>query len=447
MSKRFALAALLLSSFAAANIYQVPLGSSPFPTDYDFTTKWDDPACTVSRSTAFDVLDGPNNFSTSPWDPPQSVKISPMINKTNWEQWEFDGLSPTGNSFILMSFTRDYSLYFFGQGNLRIELYMTLPDGRSVRELDNVKESAVIDCPGYTAGLWNSSDRSYSFHVTKDLKHAQLGFDSWRAKGTYRLSATTPAVHADGSVWDPEGRGKTADAAAGGELEPTELSPGLYYSVPVAGGEVEVNLTTSSGRKLAFRGRGGSTRLWAKDGWLKVAQRWTAIRAWAGPYTFTYWEVVSRDAAHWGKTFVSGHLFHNDRLVVGTRLGNASATDDYVRLTANYGGEIHGRFADKNTGHTLEFGAPGRDRTWRFEMQHTMTQYEMGVGGGDGLSGFANRVFGGEVGDGLQYEGRGQTEQTSFPEYIPQWVAWLIFGVGFLGAGKDYALGAVSYFF
>ncbi|KAK4150735.1 hypothetical protein C8A00DRAFT_17792 [Chaetomidium leptoderma] len=445
MSKRFALAALFLSSFAAANVYQVPLGSSPFPTDYDFTTKWDDPACTVSRSTAFDVLDAPNSFSTSPSDPPQSVKISPMINKTNWEQWEFDGLSPTGNSFILMSFTRDYSLYFFGQGNLRIELYMTLPDGTSVRELDNVKESAAIDCPGYTAGLWNSSDRSYSFHVTKDLKHAQLEFDSWRAKGTYKLSATTPAVHADGSVWDPEG-GDTADVAAG-ELEPTELSPGLYYSVPVAGGEVEVDLTTSSSRKLSFRGRGGSTRLWAKDGWLKVAERWTAIRAWAGPYTFTYWEVVSRGAAHWGKTYVSGHLFHNDQLVVGTRLGNASATDDYIRITANYGGEIHGRFDDKNTGHTLEFGSPGRDRTWRFEMQHTMTQYEMGVGGGDGLSGFANRVFGGEVGDDHQYEGRGQTEQTSFPEYIPQWVAWLIFGVGFLGSGKDYALGAVSYFF
>ncbi|KAL8409290.1 hypothetical protein RB594_007651 [Gaeumannomyces avenae] len=274
-------------------------------------------------------------------------------------------------------------------------------------ELDNVRESAAIDCPGYAAGLWNSWDQSYSFHVTKDPKHAQLGFDSWRAKGTYKLSATTPAAHADGSVWDPEGRGgDTADVAAG-ELEPTELSPGLYYSVPVAGGEVD----------------------------LKVAERWTAIRAWAGPYTFTYWEVASRGAAHWGKTFVSGHLFHNNRLVLGTRLGNASATDGHILITPNYGGEIHGRFDDKNTGHTLEFGSPGRGRTWRFEMQHTMMQYEMGVFGGDGLTGFANRVFGGEVGGDHQYE------------YISQWVAWLIFGVGFLGSGKDCTLSAVSYFF
>ncbi|EJT79056.1 hypothetical protein GGTG_04145 [Gaeumannomyces tritici R3-111a-1] len=66
----------------------------------------------------------------------------------------------------------------------------------------------------------------------------------------------------------------------------------------------------------------------------------------------------------------------------------------------------------------------------------------MGVGGGDGLTGFANRVFGGEVGGDHQYEGRGQTEQISFPEYIPQWV---IFGVGFLGSGKDHALSALEW--
>jgi hypothetical protein len=316
---------------------------------------------------------------------------------------------------------------------------MTLADGTSFRELDNVDESTVIDCPGYTAGLWNSSDKSYSFHVTKDLKHAKLEFDSWRARGTYKLSATTPPVHADGSAYDPEG-GNSADGGA----DATELSPGLYYSVPVAGGTVEVDVVTSSGRKLSIRGRGGSTRLWAKEGWLKITERWIAIRAWAGPYTFTYWDVVSRKDT--GKRYFSGHLFYNDQLLVGTRAGNVSDTDDYARITANFDGEISGRFDDNNTGHTLEFASPARDKKWQFELQHTMTQYEMGVGGGLGLSGFANRVVGREVGD-HQYEGRGQTEQTAFPEYVSQWVTWLIFGVGFLGPGKDYALAAVSYFF
>jgi hypothetical protein len=60
------------------------------------------------------------------------------------------------------------------------------------------------------------------------------------------------------------------------------------------------------------------------------------------------------------------------------------------------------------------------------------------------MSDFANRVFGGEVG-GDQYEGRGLTEQAVFPEYIPQWAVWLLYGVGFLGTGKDYAMDFVSY--
>jgi len=434
MSKTFALVALF-SSLAAANLYQVPIGSQPFPPDYDFTTNWDDDSCTISRSKAFDILEGPNTFSTAADAHINSPKITPLINRTNWEQWEFDGLSHNGLSLFLTSFSRDYSYHFFGKGNLRMEVYMNLADGTSVRELDYVDESIVIDCPTYTAGIWNSSDKSYSFHATKDLKHTKLTFDSWRVNGTYKLSATTPPVHADGSLWDPEGGDKPGV---------TELSPGLYYSIPVVSGEMEVDAVVSGGRKLGFRGRGGSTRLWASDGWLGITEGWKAIRAWAGPYTFTYWHVTSRK--DWGKMFYSGHLFYNDQLLVGTRVGNVSDTDDYARITANFDAGISGRFADKNTGNTLEFVSPSRDKKWRFELEHILVQYEMGVGNGDGLSGFANRVVGGEVG-GLQYEGRGQTEQTLFPEYVSQWVTWLIFGVGFLGPGKDYALEFVSWFF
>ncbi|KAB5576165.1 hypothetical protein GE09DRAFT_1281874 [Coniochaeta sp. 2T2.1] len=434
MSKTLAFAALF-SSFAAANLYQVPLGSSPFPIDYDFTTRWDDDSCTISRSTAFELHDGPNTFSTAPSDPINSVKITPAINKTNWEQWEFDALSHTGLSFLMAIFSRDNSLYFFGKGNLRMELFMTLPDGTRIQELDYVKESTVIDCPGYTAGIWNSSGKSYSFYTTKDLKYTKLEFDAPRIRGTYKLSSTTPPHHADGSAYDPKG-GNNADAA--------QISPDFYYSVPVAGGEVEVDTVLGSGKKLSFSGRGGSARLWAQQGWLGISESWIAIRAWAGPYTIAYWDVVSRVGADTGKKFFSGHLFYNDQLLVGTRVGNVSDTEDYVRITHKYDGEISGTFDDKNTGHVFEFASPSRDKKWRFEMQHTMKQYELGVGGGLGMSDFANRVFGGEVG-GEQYEGRGLTEQAAFPEYVPQWAVWLLYGVGFLGTGKDYAIDFVSY--
>jgi hypothetical protein len=85
MSGRFALAALF-SAAAVANVYQTPLVSD-FPTDLN--EEWDD-KCTISKSTAFEVYDGLNDFSTSPSEHIHSVKIKPGINSTNWEQWEFD---------------------------------------------------------------------------------------------------------------------------------------------------------------------------------------------------------------------------------------------------------------------------------------------------------------------------------------------------------------------
>ncbi|XWW99245.1 hypothetical protein V2A60_007254 [Cordyceps javanica] len=338
MFKTLAYAALL-SSFAAANLYQVPLSPSKFLVNDDFTPKWDDKSCTISRSTAYEVHEGPNTFSTSASDPINSIKISPVINKTNWEQWEFDGISHTGISLMMVMFSRDHSFYFFGKGNLRMEMFMTTPDGKHHTELQYLEESIILDCPDYTYGLWNSSDKSYSFYTTKDLKHTKLVFDSPGIRGTYKLTATTPPVHADGSAPDPD-RGNAAEA--------TELSPDLYYSVPVAGGEVEMDAVLPFGRKLAFKGRGGSARLWAKQGWLGLSASWVALRAWAGPY-------------------------------------------------------------------------------------------ELGVGEGLGMSDFADRVVGGEV-NGPQYEGRGLTEQAKFPEYIPQWAIFLLYGVGFFGNGKDYVV-------
>jgi hypothetical protein len=437
MSRTIVLAAVVLfTSLGAANLHQLPLGSTPFPTDHDFATEWDSDACTISKSTAFEIHEGPNIFSTSPSTPINSVKIAPAINKTNWEQWEFDGLSHTGLSFLMVLFSRDYSYYFFGKGNLRVEIFITLPDGSRIQELDYVKESTVVDCPGYTAGTWSSPGKTYKFHTSKDLKHTTMEFDAPRIRGTYKLSATTPPHHADGSHYSPKEGSTSADAAL--------FSPDFYYSVPVAGGEVEVDTVLGSGKKLVFKGRGGSARLWALQGWLGVSESWMATRAWAGPYTIVYWDMVSRVGQHAGKKFFAAHLFHNDELLVGTRLGNASATEDHVRMTQVYGGEIAGSFTDKNTGHVFEYTSPKQGKTWRFEMQHIMKQYELGVGGGLGMSDFANRVFGGEVG-GHQYEGRGLTEQAVFPEYIPQWAIWLLYGVGFLGTGKDYAMDFVSY--
>ncbi|KAK2780884.1 hypothetical protein FQN53_000907 [Emmonsiellopsis sp. PD_33] len=129
--------AALFFSFAAANLYKVPLGSSESPTDDDLEPRWDDASCTISRGTAYDVLEGPSNFSWSPSDPINSIKIDPLVNKTNWEQWEFDGISHTGFPLMMVMFPQGYSCYFFSKGNLRMEMFMTTADG-------NLKASAIL---------------------------------------------------------------------------------------------------------------------------------------------------------------------------------------------------------------------------------------------------------------------------------------------------------------
>ncbi|KUJ20446.1 uncharacterized protein LY89DRAFT_578802 [Mollisia scopiformis] len=427
MSNFFTVTALF-SAVAVAFVSQVPL-TPPFPDRLN--EEWDD-SCSISKSTAFEVYDGLITFSTSQSDHINSVKILPAVNSTNWEQWEFDGLSHTGLSGLLMAFSRDPSYAFFGQGNLRVEFYITLGDGTVIQELDYLKESYIIDCPDFTAGVWNSSDRSYSFHVTKDLKYAKLKFDSWRVRGGFTMSSSTPPHNADGSPWIPEG----------GNAKATELSPGMFYALPMGGAAVEVDATLGSGRRIVFSGRGGSTRLWATEGWLKICDGWKVIRAWAGPYSLVYWDLVSR--MDWGVKYVSAHLFYDDQLVVGTNVGNVSETEDYVLATDRFDGELHGRYKDKNTGHIFEFVSPTQDRRWKFELEHMITQYEMGAGGGFGMTGFANRVTGGEVGE-IQYEGRAQSEQTFWPEYIEEWKIWLVYGAGFLGKGKTQFMKLMGY--
>jgi hypothetical protein len=78
-------------------------------------------------------------------------------------------------------------------------------------------------------------------------------------------------------------------------------------------------------------------------------------------------------------------------------------------------------------------------------VQHIKNEFETGFGEGTGLSGFANRVVGGEVG-GTQCEGRAFSEQVVLPEVIKQWQVWIVYGVGFLTRGRNFVMDLVPYF-
>ncbi|KAL9120567.1 MAG: hypothetical protein Q9187_002876 [Circinaria calcarea] len=305
---------------------------------------WDE-SCTTSRITAFEQADGPVNFSTSTSasDYLEHPKIS-AVNATAWEQWEFDSVSDSVLGGIMVGFSRDASYAFFGQGNLRIEFYVVLSDGSVIQELEYVSESTIVDCGNFVTGTWNSTRRTYSFQVSKDMKHARLYFDSPRVQGSFTLT-------------------------------------------PVA-------------------------------------------------------------SPHFpnGDLFPSDKLFKDGKRLLTTQLGNVFETDDYVLFTDELDGELRSSLADHSTGHVLEFVAPGRGKRWHFLVQHMKKQFEMGLGGDSGLTGFTNRVIGGMVG-GTQYEGRALSEQVVLPKTIAQWRIWIVLGIGFLNRGKGFVMNLVGYIF
>jgi hypothetical protein len=173
----------------------------------------------------------------------------------------------------------------------------------------------------------------------------------------------------------------------------------------------------------------------------KIWDGWHVVHANVGLYTLAYWEPVSR--LEKGVKYYSAQLFQNGELIAATQIGVMSKVD-YVLFTDVIGGELSGKLADKNTGHVLEFVSPTRGKSWIFELQHITKQFEMSLSGGTGLTGFANGVVGGEVGE-LIYEGRGFSVQVWLPEVIAMWKFWIVYGIGFLQNGKSFLVKTVSY--
>ena len=432
-------ASLLLAYLAVANanqFWQQPLGEF-FPGSWE--PNLDPSSCTVSHTTAYEQSSGPIAFSTSGYDHLEAPRLN-TINSTHWEQWEFDSTSETGLAGIMMGFSRDASYAFFGQGNLRVEFYIVLADGSVVQELDYVAESTIEDCPDMVRGVFKTThkNRFYSFTVTRDMRHALLTFDAANVKGNFTITAAAPAHLPNGDLFPSTNK------------RSTQLSPKLYMSQPIPGGHTRTDATIN-GKRIAFNGVGGHVRMWAEDGWFNICDGWHFLRAVAGPYVISYWQPVSRVKGYIGESYYSAQLFKKGDKLVGTQRGtkptkSKDKSEDYVLFQDEMGGEVSGGLPDKNTGHVIEFVSPSQGKTWVFSVQHMKKQFEMGLGGESGLSGFTNRVVGGEVG-GAQYEGRALSEQVLLPKTIAQWRIWIVFGIGMFNRGKNFVLGVARRLF
>ncbi|TPX24001.1 hypothetical protein DIZ76_013344 [Coccidioides immitis] len=420
------IALFLLQATSADHLSQQPLREL-FPGNWEAELQADIPnqpePCSVSHLSAYEQVEGPVAFSTSSTEHLETPKLS-GVNATAWEQWEFDGTDDDGMAGIIIGFSRDASYAFFGLGNLRVEFYMVLSDGTVIQELDYLDESTIMNCQGDITGMWNSTKRSYSFHVPKDMSRATVKWRTPAGKGTLSLTSTTQPHFPDGSMWPSQGAR-------------TEMAPSLHMNQPIAGGRVIADVELSSSKRMQLRGFGGHGRLWAQGGWFDIVDGFHIIRAYAGPYTISYWRPISR--LNKGDVYHSAQLFKHGKLLAATQLGEKSQTKDYILFSNDFRGKVSGGLTDKSTGHVLEFISPSRGKTWRFLVEHMRKKFEMGLGGETGISGFTNRVTGGEAG-GRQYEGRGFSEQTIFPEEIAKWRIWIVYGIGYFNRGKSFVL-------
>jgi hypothetical protein len=419
--------ALLSLSVASLKFAQQPLDLSGQWQHQFGASDRDGSPCTISRISAFEQAQGPVGLSTSPDEHPESPKLS-AINSTAWEQWEFDGVAASGKGSIMMGFVRDPSFPFFRQGNLRIEFYITLEDGTQVQKMEFAEHSTIIDCPGSVRGIWNTSDSFHAFKVSKDMRSANVWWETQRDKGAFALESHTPPVLANGAVW-PLGEGRQAQGVAA-----VQVSPRFYFNQPISGGKMTAHVQIGK-KRMHMTGYGAHCRLWAEDGWFKLCRGWQLVRGYLGPYTVSYFQCLSR-VDDWVAYFTA-QLFKNGQLLVGTQVGPADGGADHVIFRPDSGGNVTGRLGDKSTGRVLEFVSPARGKTWRFRNRHESKMFEMGFGGGKGATAFVDNVGGGEVGTNEHYEGRGITEQVLLPEEVKVWQMWVLYGISVVGGWKQ----------
>lgn len=413
--------------------------------------------CKEHTITAHEMINGTVAFGFQQLkEHPSTGKMS-GINSTAWEQWEFDSVSRDGSSGVFLSLARDASYAAFGQGNLHAEFYALLDDGTAIQELAFVDHSSVFDCDGYVVGQWTSKSHSFEFQIKSNTGQeeednnavATFSVRMPKFRGDFEMHGTTAGHFPDGSQTITE-LGSTAD----------KIAPGLHVHSTIPSSEVQGNMSFGSARNpgatVSYNGIGGHMHLWAIDNWFKIVWGFRIVRGTAGPYSFFYWEPISRLGDAEDSTSLrressySGALFKDGKRLVATqtakpedkdkvdRLTNSiSAADtdsDSVRVISKVRGPgARAGVASRSTGHLVEFwsGQEGskHHKHWRFELEHQHVQVEMAFGGGNGIAVFTNRVFGGEVG-GCQYLGGAFSEEAEFPEVLAQWKLWLVYGVG-----------------
>lgn len=132
-------------------------------------------SCFTTEISAFQTVKGPVWMSTSPQDHLERAVLS-GVNGSAWEQWYFDVVSSSADQALGLCVSRDPSYTIFGQGILRVEFFVMLANGTVIGSTDFAGSSRIRDCCGEVHGEWKSSDRTYSFSISKDMRRIEASF-------------------------------------------------------------------------------------------------------------------------------------------------------------------------------------------------------------------------------------------------------------------------------
>ncbi|KAE8446226.1 hypothetical protein EG329_012451 [Mollisiaceae sp. DMI_Dod_QoI] len=355
--------------------------------------------CNIDVFHAQDSVNGPILIDTSPLTPFESPRLS-AVNYTAWEQWYFDSVAADGLSNTVITFFRDPTSHT-GLGSLWVMHDAVWPNGTRSSIITYVDQAQIIQCPGYTYGLWNSSTRStmFSFNVTSDLKQASISISTAKTKGSWDITTLGPARYPDGLLYPNPGAS-------------TLFVPMCWWVEAMPAGIVQTSFEIA-GSKFAFTGYGGVDYFAGSYIWDYICRDWYWMRGVVGPYSIVFWKFTS---AIDNNTYTSAFLVQDGSVLFSTQNSeNILATNPlaaYAKLTLLYGGKVSASMGANDTGYTLDFveGTKHGGRSWHFDLQHENIGYQTDADINDMYTRFADSATGGQKGRN-EYIGAMNSEQ------------------------------------
>ncbi|KAH8596199.1 hypothetical protein B0O99DRAFT_686243 [Bisporella sp. PMI_857] len=134
-----------------------------------------------------------------------------------------------------------------------------------------------------------------------------------------------------------------------------------------------------------FTGIGGHNRIWGAFNRITMVQGWHIIRATVSPYSLTYWEPKEQAS---GLIRPSAFLAKDEPKILSAQTERTSQIENYTTFSKLEGSQLQGGLADNTTSYKLDYTAPSERKHWQFILEHKNIEYELGMGGGSGLTGF-----------------------------------------------------------